>query len=403
MHYTSLVERVGGRGAAAWALHGLGVEQQRRTGKEVIFLTVGEPDFDTPQVIQEAAVASMRAGNTHYTPIVGTRALRQAIADWHETTAGQAVDPAQVVVAPGAQCALFCVMQCLAEAGDEVITTDPRYSTYEAVIGASGARLVSVPLLPDRGFALDLEALGRAITPRTRVLLLNTPHNPTGAVLTPAELEAIAALCRAHDLWLVCDEVYAALTYDAPHHSPSALPGMAERSVVVSSLSKSHAMTGWRLGWAIGPKRLAEHLDNLMLCMLYGCPGFIQDAAVAALTEGRGAVAEMHAAYRRRRDLVAPWLDRLPNLACATPAGGMFAMLDVRRSGLAAEAFARRLLEEESVAVLPGGGFGEQAEGFCRLSLGFHDETLAEACRRMEAFAGRLAAGQPAAAAVPRA
>jgi len=398
MDYSSLVDRVGGRGAGAWALHIEGVQQQRRTGRPVIFLTVGEPDFDTPAVIQEAAIASMHAGNTHYTPIVGTLALRQAVADWHEHTSRQRVSPDQVVVAPGAQCALYCTLQCLAEAGQEVITTDPRYSTYEAVIGATGARLVSVPLLPDRGFALDLEALRRAITPRTRVLLLNTPHNPTGAVLTPEELEEIAGLCRDRDLWLVSDEVYAALTYDAPHHSPAALPGMAERTVVVSSLSKSHAMTGWRVGWAIGPRRLAEHLDNLMLCMLYGCPGFIQDAAVTALTDGRGAVAEMHVAYHRRRDLVAPWLDRLPNLSCATPKGGMFAMLDVRRSGLAAEAFARQLLQEEDVAVLPGGGFGEQAEGFCRISLGFHDETLADACRRIEAFATRLAQGAAASA-----
>ncbi len=396
MRFASLVDRVSGRGAEAWALHGLGVEQERRTGKPVIFLTVGDTDFDTPMVIQDAAVASMRGGNTHYTPIVGTRQLRAAIADWHEETSGQKVSPSQVVVAPGAQCALFCVMQCLAGAGDEVITTDPCYSTYEAVIGASGARMVTVPLLPDRNFALDLKALRQAVTPRTRVILLNTPHNPTGAVLQPEELEAVAALCRDNDLWLMSDEVYGAVTFDHSHRSPAALPGMAERCVVISSLSKSHAMTGWRLGWAIGPEALTPHLDNLMLCMLYGCPGFIQDAAVAALTDGRSAVAEMRAAYHRRRDLLAPWLDRLPGLSCASPEGGMFAMLDVRQTGMDAESFARGLLAEESVAILPGGGFGEQAEGFCRVSLGFSDETLAEACRRIEAYATRLDAGNTA-------
>ncbi len=393
MRFASLVDRVSGRGAEAWALHGLGVEQERRTGKPVIFLTVGEPDFDTPTVIQDAAIASMRGGNTHYTPIVGTRALREAIADWHEETSGQKVSPDQVVVAPGAQCALFCAVQCLAEAGDEIITTDPRYSTYEAVIGGCGAKLVSVPLLPDQNFALDLVALRQAVSPRTRAILLNTPHNPTGAVLQPDELEAVAALCREKDIWLVSDEVYGAVTFDHPHRSPAALPGMAERSVVISSLSKSHAMTGWRLGWAIGPQALADHLANLMLCMLYGCPGFIQDAGITALTEGRSEVAEMRTAYHRRRDLLAPWLDRLPGLACASPEGGMFVMLDVRQTGMDAEGFARALLQEECVAVLPGGGFGDQAEGFCRLSLGFSDETLAEACRRIEAFANRLAAG----------
>ncbi|GAB5470614.1 MAG: arginine--pyruvate transaminase AruH [Rhodospirillales bacterium] len=391
MRFASRVQRVGGKGAEAWALHMEGVEQERRTGKEVLFLTIGEPDFDTPAMIKQAATASMEAGNTHYTPIVGTRELREAIAAWHLEIAGQSVSADQVVVAPGAQCALFCAMQCLVEPGEEVITTDPRYSTYEAVIGACGADLVSVPLLPDRDFALDLEALRAAVTPRTRVLLLNTPHNPSGAVLQEDELQAVAALCQEKDIWLVCDEVYGPLTYDHPHRSPSALPGMADRSVVISSLSKSHAMTGWRVGWIIGPKALAQHLDNLMLCMLYGCPGFIQDAAVVALTEGRAEVATMRDAYHRRRDLIAPWLNRLPNLACASPEGGMFVMLDVRRTGLSAQDFARGLLHEESVAVLPGGGFGEQAEGFCRLSLGFSDSLLTEACRRIEAYATRLA------------
>ncbi len=394
MQFAPLVDRVAGKGAEAWALHIEGVQQQRRTGQPVIFLTVGEPDFDTPELIQRAAIASMQAGNTHYTPIVGTQALRQAIADWQRHLTGQQVEADQVVVAPGAQAALFATMQCLAGTGDEVITSDPRYSTYEAVIGATGATLVSVPLLPDRGFALDLDALRAAVTPKTRAILLNTPHNPSGAVLHEAELEAVAALCREKDLWLVSDEVYASLTYGKPHRSPAVLPGMAERCVVINSLSKSHAMTGWRVGWMVGPRELARHLDNLLLCMLYGCPGFIQDAAVTALTEGRGEVARMHTAYSARRDLLAPWLDRLPGLSCASPEGGMFVMLDVRQSGLDAVSFARRLLAEENVAILPGGGFGEQAEGFCRISLGFSAETLTEACRRIEAFAERLATGK---------
>lgn len=397
MQFASMVDRVAGRGAEAWALHMEGVAQERRTGKEVLFLTVGEPDFDTPELIQRSAITSMQGGNTHYTPIVGTRALRQAVADWQKELTGHEVEADQVVVAPGAQAALFAVMQCLAEAGDEVITTDPRYSTYEAVIGASGATMVSVPLLPDRNFALDLDALRAAVTPRSRVILLNSPHNPTGAVLTPEELQAVAALCCEKDLWLVSDEVYGSLTYEHAHRTPAVLPGMAERCVVVSSVSKSHAMTGWRIGWAIGPRKLAAHLDNLLLCMLYGLPGFIQEAATTALNEGHDEVKRMHVAYTRRRNLMAPWLNRLPGLSCASPDGGMFVMLDVRRSGLDALSFARRLLEEESVAVLPGGGFGDQAEGFCRLSLGFSDETLTEACRRIEAFANRLATGEEAA------
>ncbi|MBC6405997.1 MAG: aminotransferase class I/II-fold pyridoxal phosphate-dependent enzyme [Rhodospirillales bacterium] len=392
MRFASRVNRLAGKGAEAWTLHAKALDQQHETGKDVLFLTVGEPDFDTPLAIQQAAIASMRSGNTHYSPIVGTKALRSAIADWHTELTDQPVSAEQVVVTSGAQCALFCAMQCLAQPGDEVIATDPRYSTYEAVIGATGADLVSVPLLPDRNFTLDLASLRAAVTPRTRVILLNSPHNPTGAVLHPDTLEAVAALCCEADVWLVSDEVYGALTYGPRHRSPAALPGMEDRCVVVSSLSKSHAMTGWRVGWAIAPEAMAGHLYNLVLSMLYSCPGFIQDASVVAIREASGEVRRMQAAYRRRRDLMAPWLDALPGLSCASPEGGMFVMLDVRRSGLDAQSFAERLLAEERVAVLPGEGFGKQAAGFCRLSLGFSDETLTEACRRIEAFTLRLEA-----------
>ena len=292
----------------------------------------------------------------------------------------------------GAQNALFSALQVLVGAGDEVITPDPRYSTYEAVVGATGATLVSVPLVPERGFHLDLQALAAAITPRTRVILLNSPHNPTGAAMSRADVEAVAALAQRHDLWLVSDEVYAALSFESEHVSPASLPGMAERTVVVSSLSKSHAMTGWRVGWAIGPLELARHLHNLFLCMLYGSPGFVQDAAIVAIEQASNEVETMRETYRRRRDLVAPWLDRLPGLGCRLPEGGMFCMADCRGSGLSSQDFAIRLLEEESVAILPGDGFGRQAEGFLRISLGLPDATLAEACRRIEAFCGRLAA-----------
>jgi len=402
MRYSSRTEDIAGRGSEAWHLHFLAAER-KRAGHPVIFLTVGEPDFDTPPLVVDAAVKSMRSGNTHYTEIVGPLALRQAVADWHEETTGQRVAPSQVVVAAGAQNALFCTIQMLVGPGDEVISPDPAYSTYEAVVGAAGGRMVQVPLDPDRGFHIDLAALERAVTPKSRVILVNTPHNPTGAVMTRDEVEAIAAIAKANDLWLVSDEVYASLSFEKPHVSPASLPGMAERTVVVSSLSKSHAMTGWRVGWAIGPETFAQHLHNLLLCMLYGSPGFIQQAGIVAIREASAEIAQMRDAYRRRRDLVAPWLDRLPGLACRLPEGGMFAMADCRGSGLSSQDFARRLLDEESVAILPADGFGKQGEGFLRISLGLADETLAEACRRIEAFCARLSAEGLSAAGTRRA
>jgi len=385
MRFAPLVERITGRGANAWELHDLGRRQERETGEPVLFLTVGAPDFDTPKEISERAYEAMLEGDTHYTAIAGVLPLRREIAAWHEKTTGQAVSPDQIVVAAGAQCALFCAMQCLAGAGDEVIVTDPRYSTYEAVVRANGATEVSVPLLPDRGFQIDLEALKAAITPRTRAILLNSPQNPTGAVMDEATMQAVTDLCIEHDLWAVSDEVYAALVFDGAHRSIATLPGMAARTVVINSLSKSHAMTGWRVGWAVGPEDFAQHMATLVLCMLYGSPGFIQQAAVTALRESE--VDWMVEAYKRRRDRVAPRLDAAPGLRCPTPAGGMFVMLDVRGSGLSSEDFARQLLKAESVCVLPGDGFGQQSEGFVRISLGLPDAQLDEACARIERFA----------------
>lgn len=391
MRYSSRTEGIAGRGSEAWMLHVLGAER-KRAGHEVIFLTVGDPDFASPVAAVEAAVAGLRGGNTHYTDIVGFPELRAAIADWHYRTTGQRVTADEVVVAAGAQNALYSALQVIAGPGDEVIVPDPRYSTYEAVVGAAGATPVGVPLLPERGFHIDLEALAAAVTPRTRAILINSPHNPTGAVMTREEVEAVAEIARRHDLWLVSDEVYAALSFDSPHVSPGSLPGMAERTVVVSSLSKSHAMAGFRVGWAIGPRAFARHLFNLYLCMLYGSPGFIQDAGIAAIREAEGEVEQMREAYARRRDLVAPWLDRLPGLACRKPEGGMFAMADCRATGLGAFDFAKGLLEAQDVAILPGDGFGQQAEGFLRISLGLPDAALAEACRRIEAYCRSLTA-----------
>src|SRR5204863_815342 len=205
-----------------------------------------------------------------------------------------------VVVTPGAQGGVYCALQCLAGPGDEVIVPEPIYNTYGPVIGASGARLVTVALRAERGFHPDLEAIAAAVTPRTRVIWINSPHNPTGVVFTADEVAGIAELCRRHDLWLLSDEVYEDLAFARPHVSPWSLPGMAERTVVVSSLSKSHAMPGFRFGWIIGPEALSNHLFNLLLCLLYGGPPFIQAGALAALEADLPEVHALRQAYRHR-------------------------------------------------------------------------------------------------------
>ena len=392
MRFAPLVGRVAGKGAEAWRVH-FDAARQRAQGRDVILLTVGDPDQAPPAAMLEAAIDALRRRRTGYSPIIGLAELRAAIAQRTARRSGQACAAENVVVVPGTQAGLFCAMQCIAGAGDEVIVPEPMYATYEAVVGASGARLVTVPLRPEAGFHPDLDAISRAVTPRTRVLWINSPHNPTGAVLTRDEIERVAALCRRHDLWLLSDEVYEDLAFARPHIGAWSLPGMAERTIVVSSLSKSHAVPGFRLGWIVGPKALTGHLFNLVLCMLYGGPPFLQEGALAALKRDLPEVAALREDYRRRAAVLAGILAAAPNCRAAAPEGGMFVLLDVRGTGLSADDFARQLLEREAVAALPCDGFGPSAQGHLRLSLTSADARLEEAGRRILRFAQGLARG----------
>lgn len=389
MQYSPLVERIAGEGAAAWDIHHEALAAQRR-GDDVIVLSVGDPDLDTPAPIVDAAVESLRAGHTHYADAVGQRSLREAIARHFAAHGGWDARPENVCVVSGAQNGLFFAAMLLLAAGDEVLVLEPNYVTYEATIAAAGAHRVAVATPAADGFRPDPEAIAAAVTPRTRAILFANPNNPTGVVMTPAELEAIAAIAREHDLWVISDEVYAALAFAGTHHCIAALPGMAERTVTVSSLSKSHAMTGWRSGWLIGPEALVGHAENLALCVLYGLPGFVQDAATVALEQADDVAADMRAVYRRRRDLVVERLAAAPGLEVLVPEAGMFVMVDVRATGLSPSEFAWRLLREQGVSVLDATAFGPSAAGYVRLSYTLDESTLEAGCRRIAAFAESL-------------
>lgn len=393
MRFSSLTQRIAGDGAAAWEIHYRALAMLEQ-GRDVLLLSVGDPDFDTPAPIVQAAMDSLQAGNTHYADVRGKRSLREAIARRHQQRSGQAVTAEQVTVLAGAQCALFCVAQCVLEPGDEVIVAEPMYVTYEAVFGACGAKVVPVPVRPEHGFRVQPEDVAARITPRTRALALNSPHNPSGASLPRSTWEALAELCIAHDLWLISDEVYSELLFDGEHISPGSLPGMAERTATLNSLSKSHAMTGWRVGWVVGSPALAGHLENLALCMLYGSPDFIQDAAVAALEQPLPELEAMREAYRQRRDLVCACLADCPGVRALKPDGGMFVMVDIRETGLSAQAFSNRLLDLHGVSVLAGEAFGLSAAGHIRLGLVLGAEPLREACRRIVLCAGELMEAQ---------
>ncbi|MDD2058043.1 pyridoxal phosphate-dependent aminotransferase [Pseudomonas sp. GD03860] len=393
MRFSSLTQRIAGDGAAAWEIHYRALAMLEQ-GRDVLLLSVGDPDFDTPAPIVQAAIDSLQAGNTHYADVRGKRSLREAIARRHQQRSGQAVTADQVTVLAGAQCALFCVAQCVLEPGDEVIVAEPMYVTYEAVFGACGATVVPVPVRPEHGFRVQPEDVAARITPRTRALALNSPHNPSGASLPRSTWEALAELCIAHDLWLISDEVYSELLFEGEHISPGSLPGMAERTATLNSLSKSHAMTGWRVGWVVGSPALAGHLENLALCMLYGSPDFIQDAAVAALEQQLPELEAMRDAYRQRRDLVCASLAGCPGVRALKPDGGMFVMVDIRETGLSAQAFSDRLLDLHGVSALAGEAFGPSAAGHIRLGLVLGAEPLREACRRIALCASELMEAQ---------
>lgn len=393
MRFSSLTDRIRGDGVAAWDIHFAAWAAKER-GEDVIVLSVGDPDFDTPEPVRDAAIAALHAGDTHYTPIAGRPELRAALARDHARRTGMAVAPENVIVCAGAQNGLFNAAQCLVEAGDEVLVPEPMYLTYEACVRASGATLVPVPCDPD-SLRLDAAALAAAVTPRTRAIFLATPANPTGIVMSRDELEAVAGVARRHDLWVVADEVYASLTFDREHVGIATLPGMAERTVTINSLSKSHAMTGWRTGWVVAPADLVGHMATLALCMLYGLPGFVQQAALAAVEQGGPAVAAMREGYRRRRDIALEGLQGVPGLRCLKPEAGMFMLVDVSGTGLPTLEFAWRLFRETGVSVLDAGAFGPAAARCVRLSFAVGEAQLADACTRIARFVVRLTADRP--------
>lgn len=386
MRYSALTNRIAGEGADAWIVHELGAERQA-AGDDVILLSIGDPDFDTPAPIRAAAVEALNTGRTHYASIGGEPKFRGGIAERTSQTLGVEISPDQVTIFPGAQAALFAVAQCLFGPGDEVIVAEPTYVTYEALIGAPGARMVQVPLRPEHRFHLEPDALARAITPRTRGFMLNFPHNPTGACLTADEAAAVAELCRARDLWCISDEVYASLDFGQSHHSPLSQPGMTDRGVLVSSLSKSHAMTGWRCGWTITPRELARHLDHLAAAMFFGVAQFIQDAGVVAVSSSGDELERIRAAFRSRARVVVDALAGVPGVSVRMPDAGMYVFADVRGSGLDGNQFARGLLDAEGVSVTPGEGFGPSGAGHVRITLGVGEDRLREACSRIGRYA----------------
>ena len=389
--FSPLTQRLSGPRSRAWNVTNRAIEMER-DGHEIIHLGVGDPDFDTPAEIVSAAVASLKDGRTHYSPIPGETDLRAAIAEGTTQQIGVPVSSSQVAVFPGAQCALFATMLCLAGPDDEVILLEPFYATYEGVARSGGANVVTVPLPADKQFDLDIELIAGAISSKTRVILANSPGNPSGAVFSRGSWESLVSLCVDKGVWLISDEVYSNLVFNGEHYSPLGLPGAEKNVVVVNSVSKSHAMTGWRLGWCIAPGPLTAHLGNLTQCLLFGVSQFIQDAAAFALRESHASAAAMKEESHSRRDVLCGRLGMIDELVVHKPAGGMFVMVDVSGLGCDGEEFANRLLDHSGVAVVPGFAFGDSARNFVRIGFLTEEAKLKKAADRIEDFVSSLCA-----------
>src|SRR6266508_2967154 len=342
-------------------------------GRRVIHLEIGAPDFPTPAHVVEAGAQALRDGHTHYCPAPGLPVLREACAAHLSRHRGLEIDPARVLVAPGAKPFLFFGVLATCDPGDEVIYPNPGFPIYESVIRWAGATPVPLPLTEDRGFAFSADDLAERLSERTKLVILNSPANPTGGIVDRALNVEIARLLAEHDCWILSDEVYSELLYDAQHDTIASHPtgsdgGLLDRTILLDGFSKTFAMTGWRLGYAALPEALVEPITRLLINSV-SCPApAVQLAGVAALTGPRDEVELMRAEFRRRRDAIVEGLNALPGVSCVTPQGAFYVFPNVSATGLPARELAGRLLDEAGVAVLAGTAFGEYGEGYLRLS-----------------------------------
>jgi len=343
-------------------------QEMERQGRDIVHFEIGQPDFQTFPNIAMAGIRAIAEGKTRYNPSSGLPALREAVAEDVNDRRGLQVRPEEVVIGPGAKPLLFFSTLALVEPGDEVLYPNPGFPTYEAMIRVAGGKPVPVPLVEEKGFSLDLDTLEDLVSERTRIIILNSPGNPTGGIIPPSDLERIAAIAEDHDCWILSDEIYSRLIYDdVPYVSIASLPGMKKRTIVVDGFSKTYAMTGWRLGYGIMPAELAERV-GLLLTHSIGCTAtFTQYAGIEALRGPQEQVERARAEFERRRDFIVAGLRNIPGVRCQTPSGAFYVFPNVKAFRKPVDELADYILEEAGVALLPGTAFGEMGEGYLRI------------------------------------
>jgi len=361
-----------------------------RQGREIVHLEIGEPDFDTPAHIKEAAKRALDAGATHYGPSAGLPELREAIAKQIAETRGIEVSPDEIVVTPGAKPIMFFTILALVNRGDEVIYPNPGFPIYESVIDFVGGVRVPIPLLEESGFGFDMAEFERRVSRKTRLIVLNSPQNPTGGVLSAEEIGRIAEIARRFRIPVLADEIYNRFLYEGSFASIASLPGMKELTIILDGFSKAYAMTGWRLGYGVMPPPLAEQLTRLMTNSASCTATFVQLAGVAALQGDQSETYAMVEEFRRRRDLIVDGLNRFPGVSCVRPRGAFYVFPNVKGLKRPSKEIATYLLDEAGVALLWGSAFGEFGEGYLRLSYAASRETIQKALERMGSALARL-------------
>jgi len=357
-----------------------------RKGRDVVHLEIGEPDFDTPKHIRDAAVQALNDGWTHYGPSAGLAEMREAVAQDVSRTRGIPVSADEVVVTPGGKPILFFTLLALLDEGDEAIYPNPGFPIYESVIRFAGAKPVPLRLREENSWAFDPDELDRLITPRTKVLVLNSPHNPTGGVLSAAALDRVAAAARKHSFSILSDEIYSRLVYDGEARSIASYPGLKDRTIILDGFSKTYAMTGWRLGYGVMETALAKHVARLMTNCNSCTATFVQRAGIAALQGSQAPVEAMVEEFRVRRDRLVAGLNELPGVSCRMPGGAFYAFPNITGTGMTSQQMADGLLDEAGVAVLSGTAFGSFGEGYLRLSCANSLAKLETALERMHEF-----------------
>lgn len=363
------------------------VKELQRAGKDIVHFEIGDPDFDTPSNIVDAAVAALRAGKTHYAPSGGIRELKEAIQETTAKTRGFSPSLEQILVVPGVNIGIFYAVSCLVEPGDEVIVPDPGFPTYYSVIKACGAVPVRVPLKEEKSFRMDPEDVRAAITPKTRLIIMNSPQNPTGAVMTKEAVAQMAELAKEHDVYLYSDEVYARMCFaeGSEFSSPSFLDQCRERVIVANGFSKTFAMTGWRIGALIGPEDVIAKMELLLQTTSSCTNSFIQYAAIEAIKGDQGAVRAMVEEYRERMRTLVDGLNDIKGVSCLAPAGAIYVFPNISGTGMTSEKFADFALEKAGVAVLPGTNFGQYGAGYIRMCVVSSREDIKKGIERLKA------------------